>query len=1250
MENSTIIEKHINDHINFHTSDAVKQRGKQIFKRDAAIFTSYSEKSDLYVFKVRGSILYEVHLKGIKNRSIETSCTCPFDWGSICKHAVASLLYVAKNYNSIQSNLLQLIPSNEIKKPIVNTSKRNASLAYQIKEYEIITSNFIKGNTIPYILNQLNNQWSAPRLTDFSVSDASILFKLNCQGKPITVKIYYEDEKVFITSTENIKSESLKLTEAFCLQLIANSKTPDMLDRIFNKKLNNGELQIFAKYGFPPTTNFTLYFKYAFHPVNGLYIAFNDNGMGLVPISDVENAAIFKIINNNKHEELIFDDLPSKSEERELGFALRFEGGEYRYSSNNKSNFEIIPIMGKCNKEKTILANSFDRYNEFNEINLKINKSDNANKILGLLREIEKEKSELKEFQLKQQVFHYLLSEKFVYALDAYEIKKMNLQKIMLSPESVEAFFEVAIKDDFIEAELFIKIGDSIHDIAEIYDKSTDNQIFILDEVYYFAKNYQTSTILEDYYHSFKMEKTHKAAFFQNVIKPLSKNFEMVFKEGSYKSQSVELDFNKKQVYLTEKNDHIIIMPQVEYQDGIAVMLNSTGNLLTLQNEVKITEYKRNFELEDEFIELLAEFHPQFEMQKSRKMFYLHMNDFTSNMWFYKFFDQLLANNIEVYGLKELKNFKYSPFKGKISTSVTSGVDWFEVDVNVSFGDNRVTLADIKKAVINKERYIQLKDGSVGVLPADWFHKLEKYFRNGEIKKDKLEISKLRFSIIDELFDSINDSNLLQDIAEKRKRIAEFTQISKTKVPKQINAQLRHYQMEGLNWLNFLDEMKWGGILADDMGLGKTLQILSFLQHLKNKKKSTHLIVVPTTLLFNWQSEIAKFASSLNAFYHYGTDRIKDLEHFSEYDIVFTTYGILLRDIEQLCKFKFNYVILDESQAIKNPASRRYKAANLLQANNRIAMTGTPIENGTFDLFAQMSFANRGFLGSTQAFKTNYSNPIDKDGNELVAGELQKLINPFVLRRTKEKVATELPDKTEDIIYCEMEAEQRLVYDAYRNEYKNRLLNKIESEGLDKSKMMVLEALTRLRQICDSPVLLNNDEVTSKQSVKLKEIILNITNKTAKHKILIFSQFVKMLSLVKDELSKLNIEYEYLDGKSSIKEREQAVNNFQANSDLRVFLISLKAGGTGLNLTAADYVFILDPWWNPAVENQAIDRCYRIGQDKKVFAYRMICKDTVEEKIMVLQSKKKKIAGDIIQTDENIMKSLTTGDIKELFG
>jgi SNF2 family DNA or RNA helicase len=377
-----------------------------------------------------------------------------------------------------------------------------------------------------------------------------------------------------------------------------------------------------------------------------------------------------------------------------------------------------------------------------------------------------------------------------------------------------------------------------------------------------------------------------------------------------------------------------------------------------------------------------------------------------------------------------------------------------------------------------------------------------------------------------------------------------------------------------------------------------------------------------------------------------GNSRAGNTADFGKFDIIISTYGSLLNDIEFLKDFKFNYVILDESQAIKNPNSKRYKAVRLLNSYNRLVLTGTPIENNTFDLYAQLNFLNPGLLGNISHFKNNFSDAIDKEKNVETSVLLGKIISPFLLRRTKENVAKELPEKTESIIYCEMEPEQRKVYEAYKNKYRDYLLNKIDENGAEKSQMYILEGLTKLRQICNSTALTNDEEDYGNYSAKLEILIENIKEKTGNHKILVFSQFVKMLQIVKERLDEENISYEYLDGKT--KNRQDNVNNFQSNEKIRVFLISLKAGGTGLNLTEADYVFIIDPWWNPAVENQAIDRCYRIGQTKNVLAYRMICKDTIEEKIVSLQLRKKAVATGIISIDED-KKSFNINEVKELF-
>jgi hypothetical protein len=1248
------LKEHIKRHIGFYTSDDVARRGRHLYDNGKVHFNEYIEKGDSWKFTVVGSQKYQVLVKGVNSKSIQTSCTCPFDWGSMCKHTVAALHFVSDNLGS--QIALQYQKQVEINFK-ANTRKGN-DFGYEIPGYQNINFDFVRKNANQRVLSQLT--FMSESISYSSVVITSEYMTFIAAHPDNMVKFYREDGKVYVTSAKASGSDQLTFAEAICLKMIASSPMPNLLDEWFSGRILEKQKNWMKDFGLSEDTAFHEYFSYVFNKEKGLMYYPSNKGEGLVRVTEAKDNYIAVLLQKINNDELFLGKLPKKTEQRELGFVLK-KGfrimNNYRNSyddfyedeDGDNDRYEIIPITGKTAKNNSsVFASHINEYDEETEQQFIVSKSENAVTLLQVLKDINNNKDN--NFQLMRKAIDCLLKEKFVFGLasNAYQIRKKDLVEITLSPEPLDVIFEVSKSQEFLTIDLKLKAGAELRKRKNKGTKPADNYFYVSGSTYYFAKTEKVAQMIAEFPDKIKMVASFKDEFFKNVVEPVSRNFEVVYKKDTFKTASIELDFQKKQVFLSEQDEYVVFTPCVEYGHNVSATLNTTGNILVKNGDV-ITEYRRNFELENDFLESLVELHPDFEGQKSRRLFYLHFSDFTKNMWFYRFFDQLQSLNVEVFGLKDLKNFRYSPYKGKISTSVSSGQDWFEVNISVSFGDNQVTLNDIRKAVINKQRYIQLKDGSVGILPAEWLHKLEKYFRNGEIRKDKLEISKLRFSVVDELFDNLDDTGILQEITEKRQRLKNFTNINETRVPKQIKAKLRHYQVEGLNWLNFLDEMEWGGILADDMGLGKTLQVLAFLQHQANNNKGANLVVVPTTLLFNWENELKKFAPKLKALYYYGSDREKDTADFAKFDLVFTTYGILVRDIQVLSRYRFNYAVLDESQAIKNPVSHRYKAACLINARNKIALTGTPIENSTFDLFAQMSFVNRGFLGGVQKFRDDYSTPIDKDGNETIAGELNKIINPFVLRRTKEKVASELPDKTEDILYCEMEPGQRRVYDAWRNEYRNRLLSKIDEEGIEKSKLMVLEALTRLRQICDSPLLLKSDDVVENQSVKIQELIRHITMKTGSHKILVFSQFVKMLGLIKDELAKLNIEYEYLDGQSSSKQREQSVNHFQENENLRVFLISLKAGGTGLNLTAADYVYIVDPWWNPAVETQAIDRCHRIGQDKKVFAYRMICKNTVEEKILALQDKKKKIAGDIIQTDESILKKLDQNDIRELF-
>ena len=459
----------------------------------------------------------------------------------------------------------------------------------------------------------------------------------------------------------------------------------------------------------------------------------------------------------------------------------------------------------------------------------------------------------------------------------------------------------------------------------------------------------------------------------------------------------------------------------------------------------------------------------------------------------------------------------------------------------------------------------------------------------------------------------------------KLERLRSFDKIEDYPLPQHFRGELRPYQKAGYNWMHFLNRYKFGGCLADDMGLGKTVQTLALLQHQKElltqngEGPTTSLLIMPTSLIYNWEMEAQKFTPELNVFIYTGTHRDKNVEQFANYDLVLTSYGIARLDIDILSDYYFNYIILDESQAIKNPGSNIAKAVRELNARHRLILTGTPLENSTLDLWSQMTFINPGLLGTKSFFKNEFVQPIEKKGDASKTEKLYSIIKPFMLRRQKWQVATELPEKVENVTYCTMTDEQEACYEEAKSFYRNEILDLIETKGIQKSQMLLLQGLTKLRQIANHPKMV--DENYRDSSGKLEDMVHMLTSAVSEgHNILVFSQFVKHLTLVSEQLEHLEIPYAYLDG--STKDRRGQVESFQQDEKLRVFLISLRAGGVGLNLTKADYVFILDPWWNPAVEAQAIDRAHRIGQENRVFTYKFITRDTVEEKILRLQRNK----------------------------
>ena len=584
---------------------------------------------------------------------------------------------------------------------------------------------------------------------------------------------------------------------------------------------------------------------------------------------------------------------------------------------------------------------------------------------------------------------------------------------------------------------------------------------------------------------------------------------------------------------------------------------------------------------------------------------------------------------------------------GAMRFRVQSDIDWFDVHADIDFEGRSVSFPELLQALERGDSTVRLDDGSLGILPEEWLEQIGIISGLGTLDEDSLRFSNSQAALLDALLSSQQEVEFDSKFEEMRERFRSFSGIDNVDVPKSFKGELRDYQRDGLSWMTFLHDFHFGGCLADDMGLGKTVQFIAMLmKHREATKKDTKpsLVVVPRSLIFNWMNECQRFGPKLNVLDYTGLDRANLRADFDKQDVILSTYGTVRRDIAVLKDYEFDYVVLDEAQTIKNPSSQIARASRLLRARHRLALSGTPIENNAGDLWSIFEFLNPGMLGRSSAFRNHVSDPDSQESRQMVARGLR----PFILRRTKKQVAAELPDRLEETIYCDMEEDQRRLYDELRLHYRDSLLGLVQKEGIARSKMHVLEALLRLRQAACHPALLNRGDEED-AFAKIEFLVPHLKELVAEdHKSLVFSQFTSMLSIVRTHLENAGIEYEYLDGQT--RDRQERVDRFQSDDDCKVFLISLKAGGLGLNLTAADYVFLLDPWWNPAVEAQAIDRAHRVGQTRTVFAYRMICRDTVEEKIAELQKQKRELADAILDGGDNqsILKDLSLDDLELL--
>ena len=584
-----------------------------------------------------------------------------------------------------------------------------------------------------------------------------------------------------------------------------------------------------------------------------------------------------------------------------------------------------------------------------------------------------------------------------------------------------------------------------------------------------------------------------------------------------------------------------------------------------------------------------------------------------------------------------------------LQVEVRSGIDWFELHGSVDFGEGRTAgLSALLAAYERGEGTVTLDDGTRGLVPEEWLQRFAGVASLGERDGDHLRYRRSQAALLDALLAAQPAVQVDEVFARARTALQTFNGIGPVDPPPSFRGQLREYQREALGWLEFLREFGFGGCLADDMGLGKTVMVLAMLERRRHgmgdvsEPHAPSLVVVPRSLVFNWKEEAGRFAPKLRVLDYTGTERSTRIVR--EHDLVLTTYGTLRRDAPHLSDVEFDYVILDEAQAIKNAATASAKAARLLRGRHRLALSGTPVENHVGELWSLFDFLNPGLLGTAAAFQRGTGGRTRRQADDLSL--VARAVRPFILRRTKAQVAPELPERSEQTIHCELEGAQRRLYDELRERYRRTLLARIDRDGVNRSKMHVLEALLRLRQAACHAAL-NDERRAADTSAKFDVLLPRLAELVEEgHKALVFSQFTRFLGLLRPRLETAGISYEYLDGRT--RDRAARVDRFQTDPECRVFLISLKAGGLGLNLTAAEYVFLLDPWWNPAAEAQAIDRAHRIGQTRPVFAYRLIATDTVEEKVSELQRTKRELADAILTADEGVIRNLTREDLEWL--
>ena len=1245
---------HLIKYVYTNGTDEVIRRGKKIHAIGFVELIEYDELFETVTFRIKDdsySTYYKVFVQKFRDaKALSVRCSCPYNLGDICRHEAAALIQLQE---LLDRNMLK---AEEIRYDQSHTVVKMKSI--DLKTIRLLCSREVYEEAGKFLQSQKAKIELA--------ADETVKASVELDGLRYPVLIRKNEERNFDTSSTYPDADHpLCLPKVILLLQLFQAHGAYYFDSIRNWDKEKNKL--LEAYGYSLSDDLKGKFEFSYK-----------DGKPFLRVLDISIKRVNPAVLSRPKPELENEIVTEVMEAEQKADTVQRLGVVFNFNHDSYPGFLLEAISGESNEQQNAYVGKIEKLElakfvnteKFNEpdrqlvFSLRKTQETEVNKYLnrnspfsGMWENIIHTEGEELPDDTKMLIIEYLhpryrklfseLHENpFIFFLNGHKpFKTANLQSVNLSPDPVSPSFRISNNKNNIEIKAFTRITGQSIDLTQ--NKCNSRVILFLNNCIYLWNKPEDIAVISKFNEGrLIISKADWPEQLRNFVIPLQKEYHVEFENDLIRE--VKSGDPERKVLLQEKGEYLLFQPVFSYK-GFETTSIGKDQLLVPDGD-KVLLIQRNKEKESAFITQLQSLHSQFIQPQGSSGLALRGSDVLKNNWFFLFMDAMQDMKVTVVGFEALKNFRFNTSRPQTKIHISSSTDWFDARVDIIFGDQKVTIADVKKALANKQQFVPLNDGTLGVLPDEWVKRYSLLFRVGEGKSNELRLSRYHLSVIDELYENRNEEELIIHLEKKYEQLKEFKKIKEIDPPGHLAQILRPYQVHGFHWLNYLHEVSWGGILADDMGLGKTIQALSFLHHYKHHYGQLRaLVVCPTTLIFNWENEIKKFAPGLTYRIHHGGERLRNKEALNGFEIIITTYGTLSSDIKLLMDMPLDYVVLDESQAIKNPSSKVTKAACLLRAKHRLCMSGTPLQNNTFDIFAQMNFLNPGMLGSIEFFRQEFAIPIDKFGEPDRKDHLRKLLYPFILRRTKEQVAKDLPEKTETILFCEMEDEQRKVYDAYRNDYRDKILGTIESQGIQKSQLTILQGLMKLRQICDSPAILNETDKYPNHSIKLDELTREISENIGNHKALIFSQFLGMLALIKEKLIELEIPFAYFDGSTTAIDREKAIREFQDNDSCRVFLISLKAGGVGLNLTAADYVYIVDPWWNPAVEQQAIDRTHRIGQTKNIFAYRMICKDSIEDKILQLQDRKRLLAKDLIADDDGFVKSLSREDVEYLF-